>query len=84
MKQHVIVNKRGAERVRRNNHLWIYRSDITDTADITGGSIVRVNPQMIVAAHALRSALVNDNVLFHFIVRAIKTDERRRTLIYPD
>ncbi len=45
MKQHVIVNKRGAERVRRNNHLWIYRSDITDTANITGGSIVRVNDE---------------------------------------
>jgi len=45
MKQHVIVNKRGAERVRRNNHLWIYRSDITDTENITGGSIVRVNDE---------------------------------------
>jgi 23S rRNA (cytosine1962-C5)-methyltransferase len=37
----VIVNKRGADRIRAG-HLWIYRSDIVDTGEATGGSIVHV------------------------------------------
>lgn len=37
----IIVTKRGADRI-RNGHLWIYRSDIVDTAEATGGSVVRV------------------------------------------
>jgi 23S rRNA (cytosine1962-C5)-methyltransferase len=37
----VTVNKRGADRVRKG-HLWIYRSDITDTGGCAGGSVVRV------------------------------------------
>ena len=36
----VKVNKRGADRVRQG-HLWIYRSDVVDTA-AEGGSVVRV------------------------------------------
>jgi len=39
---HVIVTKRGADRVRRG-HLWIYRSDVVDTAGATGGSTVSVH-----------------------------------------
>src|SRR6185369_7087428 len=35
----VTVTKRGADRIRRG-HLWIYRSDIVNTNDAAGGSIV--------------------------------------------
>jgi 23S rRNA (cytosine1962-C5)-methyltransferase len=38
----VIVNKRGADRVRKG-HLWIYRSDIVDNGDVAGGSVVSVS-----------------------------------------
>src|SRR6267143_2613925 len=39
---HVIVTKRGADRVRQG-HLWIYRSDVVDIAGATGGSVVSVH-----------------------------------------
>lgn len=39
---HVIVTKRGADRV-RHGHLWIYRSDVVDAAGAPGGSIVSVH-----------------------------------------
>jgi 23S rRNA (cytosine1962-C5)-methyltransferase len=38
----VIVNKRGADRVRKG-HLWIYRSDIVDNGGVAGGSVVSVS-----------------------------------------
>jgi 23S rRNA (cytosine1962-C5)-methyltransferase len=44
MNQTVIVNKRGAERV-RNGHLWIYRSDVIDATSAAGGSIVTVKEE---------------------------------------
>jgi 23S rRNA (cytosine1962-C5)-methyltransferase len=37
----VIVNKRGADRI-RHGHLWIYRSDVAEPQDIPGGAIVAV------------------------------------------
>lgn len=37
----VIVNKRGADRI-RNGHLWIYRSDIVDAPEAAGASVVTV------------------------------------------
>ena len=40
----VIVSKRGADRIRRG-HLWIYRSDVSNTNDAAGGSIVVVRDQ---------------------------------------
>ena len=40
----VIVNKRGADRI-RGGHLWIYRSDVVKADDTTGGSIVTVRDQ---------------------------------------
>lgn len=40
----VTVTKRGASRL-RNGHLWIYRSDVLDTDDAQGGSIVAVRDQ---------------------------------------
>jgi 23S rRNA (cytosine1962-C5)-methyltransferase len=40
----VTVTKRGASRV-SNGHLWIYRSDVLDTGDAEGGSIVTVRDQ---------------------------------------
>lgn len=40
----VTVTKRGASRV-RNGHLWIYRSDVVDSEDAQGGSIVAVRDQ---------------------------------------
>jgi 23S rRNA (cytosine1962-C5)-methyltransferase len=38
----VVLNKRGAERCRAK-HLWIYRSDVTDTSGAQPGEIVRVS-----------------------------------------
>ncbi|HEV7798724.1 MAG TPA: class I SAM-dependent rRNA methyltransferase [Pyrinomonadaceae bacterium] len=40
----VTVTKRGADRIRRG-HLWIYRSDVIETHDAEGGSIVVVRDQ---------------------------------------
>ena len=40
----VIVNKRGADRI-RGGHLWIYRSDVVKAGDVAGGSIVTVRDQ---------------------------------------
>ena len=40
----ITVTKRGADRIRRG-HLWIYRSDVTDTSDSAGGSIVHVQDE---------------------------------------
>jgi len=37
----VIISKRGAERLRAR-HLWIYRSDVSDTAQAQPGEVVRV------------------------------------------
>jgi 23S rRNA (cytosine1962-C5)-methyltransferase len=37
----VTVTKRGASRI-RNGHLWIYRSDVIETRDTAGGSVVAV------------------------------------------
>ncbi|HKS28264.1 MAG TPA: class I SAM-dependent rRNA methyltransferase [Pyrinomonadaceae bacterium] len=39
--QEIIVTKRGAARV-RSGHLWIYKSDVADTREAAGGSVVRV------------------------------------------
>ena len=38
----VIVTKRGADRI-RGGHLWIYKSDVVDTAAAPGGSIAAVH-----------------------------------------
>jgi len=40
----ITVTKRGADRIRRG-HLWVYRSDVVDTSDAAGGSIVRVQDE---------------------------------------
>jgi 23S rRNA (cytosine1962-C5)-methyltransferase len=40
----VTVTKRGADRIRRG-HLWIYRSDVINTDEAEGGSIVVVRDQ---------------------------------------
>jgi 23S rRNA (cytosine1962-C5)-methyltransferase len=37
----IIVNKRGADRI-RHGHLWIYRSDVLDAEDASGGAVVMV------------------------------------------
>jgi 23S rRNA (cytosine1962-C5)-methyltransferase len=37
----VRVNKKGADRI-RNGHLWIYRSDVIDDTEATGGEVVSV------------------------------------------
>ncbi len=44
MKDSIIVNKRGAERV-RGGHLWIYRSDVSERSGVAGGSIVTVRDE---------------------------------------
>jgi len=44
MMDSIIVTKRGADRIRRG-HLWIYSSDVADTNDAAGGSIVRVQDE---------------------------------------
>jgi 23S rRNA (cytosine1962-C5)-methyltransferase len=38
----VVVTKRGADRI-RGGHLWIYKSDLVNRADIPGGAIVAVH-----------------------------------------
>ena len=40
----VTVTKRGADRI-RGGHLWIYRSDVAETGEVAGGSIVVVRDQ---------------------------------------
>lgn len=40
----VTVTKRGADRLRQG-HLWIYRSDVVDAADASGGSVVAIKDQ---------------------------------------
>jgi 23S rRNA (cytosine1962-C5)-methyltransferase len=40
----VTVNKRGADRI-RGGHLWIYRSDVLETGEVPGGSVVVVRDQ---------------------------------------
>ena len=42
--QTVNVTKRGADRLRQG-HLWIYRSDVLDAADASGGSVVAIKDQ---------------------------------------
>jgi 23S rRNA (cytosine1962-C5)-methyltransferase len=41
----VVVTRRGAERVRAGGHLWIYRSDVSDTKDAEGGAVVTVRDE---------------------------------------
>lgn len=45
MQHEVVVTKRGAERVRSQGHLWIYRSDVADALDAAPGSVVRVRDE---------------------------------------
>jgi 23S rRNA (cytosine1962-C5)-methyltransferase len=40
----IIVNKRGADRI-RHGHLWIYRSDVLDAEDAKGGAVIMVRDQ---------------------------------------
>jgi 23S rRNA (cytosine1962-C5)-methyltransferase len=40
----VTITRRGAERA-HEGHLWIYRSDVRDTADAGGGAVVRVRDE---------------------------------------
>lgn len=40
MQPEVVVTKRGAERVQRQGHLWVYRSDVSSAPDAEGGSVV--------------------------------------------
>jgi 23S rRNA (cytosine1962-C5)-methyltransferase len=40
----VTVTKRGADRLRQG-HLWIYRSDVLDAADASGGSVIAIKDQ---------------------------------------
>jgi 23S rRNA (cytosine1962-C5)-methyltransferase len=41
---HVVVRKRGADRIRRG-HLWVYRSDIIDAKEAPAGGIVEVREE---------------------------------------
>jgi len=40
----ITISRKGAERARAG-HLWIYRSDVLDTADAAGGAIVQVRDE---------------------------------------
>jgi len=42
--QTVTISRRGAERL-RGGHLWVYRSDVSETAGAAGGSTVRVRDE---------------------------------------
>ena len=41
---HVVIRKRGADRIRRG-HLWVYRSDIVNATDAPAGGIVEVREE---------------------------------------
>lgn len=41
----VTVSRRGAERVRAEGHLWIYKSDVRDVGAASGGEIVSVRDE---------------------------------------
>ena len=41
---HVTISRRGAERARAG-HLWIYRSDVRDAANVSAGAVVRVRDE---------------------------------------
>jgi 23S rRNA (cytosine1962-C5)-methyltransferase len=43
-KGHVLVRKRGADRIRRG-HLWVYRTDVISTHDAAAGGIVSVRDE---------------------------------------
>jgi 23S rRNA (cytosine1962-C5)-methyltransferase len=43
-RSHVVITRRGAERV-RGGHLWVYRTDVRDAADVEGGSVVLVRDE---------------------------------------
>ena len=52
----VLVRKRGIDRLRRG-HLWIYRSDIVSTRNVSPGSIVRVQDESgVIAGKAFYSS----------------------------
>lgn len=56
MSAKVTINKRAVERVRAR-HLWIYRSDVTDTGKARAGEVVRVvDLRGAVLGHALYSS----------------------------
>jgi len=44
MNESVIITQRGADRA-RSGHLWIYRSDVKDAKDVSGGSTVTVRDE---------------------------------------
>jgi 23S rRNA (cytosine1962-C5)-methyltransferase len=66
----VVVNKRGVERCRAR-HLWVYRSDITDTSGAQPGEIVRVSDSK---KTSLGSALYSSSS--QIALRFISYDER--------
>ncbi len=70
----VIVNKRGADRVRRG-HLWIYRSDIVDNGGCAGGSVVSVSdPRGNFIGQALFSDL--SEITLRLLTQADETIDR--------
>src|ERR1700750_1033058 len=44
MSSHVTISRRGAERV-RGGHLWVYKTDVRDTGEAEGGSVVLVRDE---------------------------------------
>lgn len=45
MNHTIVVNKRGADRVRKG-HLWIYRSDVLEPVGVPGGTVVVVRDEL--------------------------------------
>src|SRR5688572_8813160 len=90
----VIVNKRGADRI-RGGHLWIYRSDVINADDTAGGSIVTVRDQ---SRNSIGQAFYSDSsqIALRFLTqsedvidrdwwqRRIREAAARRNKITPD
>src|SRR5215217_3166553 len=66
----VLVNKRGADRV-RNGHLWIYRSDLVEV-DAVGGSVVSVKDER---GNFIGQALFSDSSQIALRFLAVSNEE---------
>jgi 23S rRNA (cytosine1962-C5)-methyltransferase len=70
----VKITTRGAKRI-RNGHLWVYRSDVRDAHDASGGEIVRVVDE---AGNAVGRAFYSDRseIALRFLTTGEETIDR--------
>ncbi len=70
----VEITTRGAKRI-RNGHLWVYRSDVRDSGDASGGEIVRAVDE---AGNLVGQALCSDRseIALRFLTTGEETIDR--------